>query len=128
VKKLFASLFVVFLGFQLAACSSSDDETACAVGGPCAFTGGEWQACCSSSQCTYITPGTDFPCAGTNCAGAPAASLVSYCSSGSAKIGSDTESELFKALAVEKADNVLLRLSIDQLYKDLGKEVNQNNQ
>ncbi len=126
MKRIYISIFAIISGMQLVACSSPD-ETVCAVGGSCAFTGGVWEACCSSTQCEYRTPGTDFPCVGTNCVGAPVSQLQSYCN-GFAKTGSDTESELFKALAIEKADNVLLRISIDQMYNDLGKEVQQSNQ
>jgi hypothetical protein len=125
VKQIYKSLLALCLGVQLVACSSPD-PTECAPGGNCAFTGGAWEACCSSTQCEYRTSGTDFLCSGTDCAGA-AAQLAIYCA-GPAKSGSDTESELFKALAIEKANNVVLRKSIDELYNDLGKDVQQSSQ
>ena len=125
MKSLINLVIMILLISQLPGCSSPDPTT-CAAGSSCSFTGGNWELCCSSTQCEYRTSGLDFPCSGTDCAGA-AAQLAIYCAS-PAKTGSDTESELFRALAIEKADNVLLRISIDELYNDLGKDVQQSNQ
>ena len=125
MKRIYKSFIALFLGLQLVACSSPD-PTECAAGSSCTFPGGNWESCCSSTQCELRTSGTDFPCSGTDCTGA-AAQLASYCA-GPAKTGSDTESELFKALAIEKANNVVLRKSIDEMYNDLGNDVQQSNQ
>jgi len=125
MKRIYQSLIALFLGALLTACSSPDPTT-CIAGISCSFTGGVSEVCCSSSQCELRTSGTDFSCSGTDCTGA-AILLASYCA-GPAKPGSDTESELIKALVVEKANNVVLRKSIDEMYNDLGKEVQQSTQ
>lgn len=125
MKRIYKSLIALFLGLQLVACSSPD-PTECVTGTSCISTGGTWETCCSSTQCELRTSGTDFPCSGTDCTSA-AVQLASYCA-GPAKPGSDTELELFKALAIEKANNVVLRKSIDELYNDMGKDVQQSNQ
>ena len=78
-------------------------------------------ACCTTSSCRYVSATRTFSCNGTDCTSA-AETAINFCSS---KTSSKVESDLAKMLLLEKADNIVLKASIDEMYIDLGKEVQQ---
>lgn len=121
MKLLMKFVFMLFVASQLLACSEEDSMQCATSERYCPTTSQYVQACCTSSQCEYRTGGTTFPCSGTSCDSTVPA-VLTYCGV-TAKTTSPAEMDLSKALLIEKADNVYLRQSIDQMYNDLGNEV-----
>ncbi|MCW8934143.1 MAG: hypothetical protein OQK98_05415 [Gammaproteobacteria bacterium] len=108
----------------LSGCSDSVTDsitggTSCVDTYYCANDNSTMETCCSSSSCSYETGTRSFSCNGTDCYSA-ADSVATFCLS---KTASKAEFDLASKLGLEKADNIVLKKSIDDMYIDLGNEV-----
>lgn len=79
------------------------------------------ETCCSATSCSYRTGTQTFNCNGTSCSTA-ASDAAAFCTS---KTAAKSEMDLATQLGLEKASNIVLKKSIDDMYIDLGKEVQQ---
>jgi len=109
-----ASVFGLVL---LSGCTDSSDS--CIDTYFCAKDSSTMQTCCSSTSCSYETGTRSFDCNGTSCSSA-AQDVASFCLS---KTSSKAEFDLATKLGLEKADNIVLKKSIDDMYIDLGNDV-----
>ena len=85
----------------------------------CAKDSSTMQTCCSATSCSYETGTRSFSCNGTSCNTA-ANDVANFCLS---KTSSKAEIDLASKLGLEKADNIVLKKSIDDMYIDLGNEI-----
>ncbi len=125
MKKLTEIFFISFMIGLLSACGASDvgDGVAgesCLDTYACYADNSTMQTCCSPSSCRYVTGTRTFNCNGLNCDTA-AQEVASFCTGYYGK----AETDLLSKLLIEKADNIVLKKSIDEMYIDLGNEVSQ---
>ena len=99
--------------------SVSGGGTTCVDTYFCAKDSSTMETCCSSTSCSYETGTRSFDCNGTSCSSA-AQDVASFCLS---KTSSKAEFDLASKLGLEKADNIVLKKSIDDMYIDLGNDV-----
>jgi len=111
---------VLALGF-LSGCtdSTTGGGTTCVDTYFCAKDSSTMETCCSSTSCSYETGTRSFSCNGTSCSSA-ASDVADFCLS---KTSPKSEFDLATQLGLEKADNILLKKSIDDMYIDLGSDV-----
>lgn len=122
--KYFLEFFLVSVAIgMLSGCSSSSDDFECTNENSiyCAADDSNVAACChkSATSCYYETATRVFECAGTDCSVA-ADEVVDFCFGQSL---TKNETYLSKMLLLGKTENMFLKNSIDDLYNDLGDEV-----
>ncbi len=119
MQKITGYIFLSLMMGLISACGGGGGE-ACSPAATCDVDGSTIQACCTSSSCRYVTDSRTFPCNGVDCSSA-AQEVANFCQGTAQK----SQNNLLKSLLIEKADNIVLKKSIDGMYIDLGDEVSQ---
>jgi len=123
MNKFVGILFAVTVACLFAACTLEDLAETCETVYACPADNSTAQLCCTFENCRYVTGTKAFNCSGTECvSGEQAQNLADFCFGASA---SKSEIELAKMLGQEKANNIRLKKSIDDMYIDLGEEIKQ---
>jgi len=121
MNKYLGSFFAVMMVCLFTACSLEDLAETCETAFACPADNSTAQLCCTFENCRYVTGTKTFSCSGTDCISSTQ-TLTDFCMGTTA---SKSEIELANMLGLEKVKNMLLKKSIDDMYKDLGVEVKQ---
>jgi len=119
--KFVGNFFVVSVVCLLSACSLEDLAETCESVFACPADNSTAQLCCTFDSCRYVTGTKTFSCSGTDCI-TGTQTLTDFCLGTTA---SKSEIELANMLGLEKVENMMLKKSIDDMYRDLGVEASQ---
>ena len=124
--------FILSVFSQIFACSATDiaenvtegliGDDYCVDTYYCAANDSNLQTCCNyldSNSCYYETGSQTFNCNGSDCSSA-AQAASDYCLG---TTSTKSEIDLATMLGLEKTKNIQLKQSIDEMYRDLGKEL-----